>query len=257
MQRLLTVPATYLKFTFTCMLIGTVVFFLAAMALAEPRLFVLVATLVVAAFFVVRMEVRSHRRARKLSVKKSGLASDLQESFAQMMAVAQATDFVMSSLKSEPADQIASFWLTEWMINQDGQFSPDYNALANRPGASGDMEIATARALVRLHRNEIMKYGLLPLYVTRLSTFELLQSVHIPPELPRWSSAAEPSQDDILRKSHIISIVFAQQKSVTLSAPQILDIERALRPLLLFKRAEVIGPHIDLKADLKNNPRRS
>lgn len=64
LQRLLDVTSGYLKFTFACMLAGTAIFFFAGLAMAEPRVFLLVVALLASAYFVVRMEIKSYRLSR-------------------------------------------------------------------------------------------------------------------------------------------------------------------------------------------------
>jgi hypothetical protein len=59
LQRLLAVTSGYLKFTFACMLAGTAVFFFAGLAVAEPRVFLLVMALL-AVFASRRLFCRSH-----------------------------------------------------------------------------------------------------------------------------------------------------------------------------------------------------
>ena len=61
LQRLLDVTSGYLKFTFACMLAGTAIFFFAGLAMAEPRVFLLVVALLAGGYFVVRMEIKSYQ----------------------------------------------------------------------------------------------------------------------------------------------------------------------------------------------------
>jgi hypothetical protein len=82
MQRLLTVSSTYLKFTFACMLGATAVFSLAGLAIASPKIFLPVVAVTLAAFFIVRVEVKSWRHIREISDRTSAVSHPIEESFA-------------------------------------------------------------------------------------------------------------------------------------------------------------------------------
>jgi hypothetical protein len=239
MQRLFAVSSTYLKFTFACMLAGTAVFSLTGLAIASPKIFLLVIAVAVAAFFVVRMEVKSWRHAREISDGTSALFNSLEESFAEIIALSEAANLLVPNRKSEPVDKIASLWFTEWAV-------PDRKEI-------DEQDLAKTLALVKMHRNEILGYGLQPVYVTRQSANEMLQSLPATTGIPRWSFARKTPPDISQVNGSMISIVFVQHKPVTGTIPQIDKIASALHPFLRFTQVEILGQHVDLKADPKKS----
>ena len=64
MHRLFHVTTGYLRFMLATLLAGTTVFFLAGFAITQPKTFAIVIVVGIAAALVVRMELRSVRRAR-------------------------------------------------------------------------------------------------------------------------------------------------------------------------------------------------
>ena len=239
MQRLLTVSSTYLKFTFACMLAGTAAFSLSGLAITSPKIFLLIIAVAVAAFFVVRMEVKSWRHAREISDRTSALSDPLEQSFAEIIALTEAANLLVPNRRSEPVDKIASFWFTEWEVADHKEID--------------EQDLAKTLALVKMHGKEILGYGLQPVYVTRQSTNEMLQSLHATTGIPRWSFARKTPPDISQVNNSMISIVFVQHKPVTGTIPQIDKIASALHPFLRFTQVEIIGRHVDLRADQKKS----
>ena len=230
MQRLMHVTSGYLTFTFTCMLAGAAIFLLTGLALTQPRVFFVVLALVLAAFFVVRMEVKAHRHSLELNSISMSDPNRLDKSIVEMLAFTEATSVLLSTLTAEPTLEVSAFWVTEWTLTRDPVLPID----------KGEDIMSPALDALRRHYGEIAKYGLRPYLITAKSAEDVIQSMRSKMPSAKFLSIAPTENKIITPPKHRISIVFIQETPSIFSPKQIPLVQKILQASFRLVKTQVI-----------------
>jgi hypothetical protein len=205
MQRLISVTSLYLKFTFACMLGGTAIFFLAGLAITDLKVFLIVMTVAVAAFLVVRMEVKSHRHARALGEKNNSKDKNKAEvkALIEYLALAEATSMVFLSVSDEIRMMDApSLWVSEWDHTYDPRAIPS-NVLLDRDLLEAtEMSLAT-KSLAR-HQKELAAYGIHTISVSKKPADQIVRTLQWPQRIVVSHATS--------KAGHPITIIFLHEK---------------------------------------------
>ena len=234
MQRLLTVTSGYLKFTFACMLAGTAAFSLAGLAITDFKIFIIVVGIAVAAFLIVRMEVRSHRHARELSKRndtKAKAQTEIKE-LVECLALAEATSVLLLSVSDEIRMMDApSLWVSEWDYTYDPKAIPPSALLDKAILETTEMSLATKS--LTLHQKELAAYGLHTISVSKRPAEQIARSLQWPRIIVTQLGAS--------KAAHPITIIFLHDKGGKFQTE---PVEKVLKGSFRIIRDEV-----DLKPD--------
>src|SRR5579864_2795159 len=178
-QRVLTVTSGYLKFTFACMLAGTVAFFLAGMAITAPGIFLIVLAVITAVGLIVRDEVMTHRRGRELT-KKYRDPKEQVRAFVEYAAFAEATHITLGGLSHDdikidfPKIDFPSLWVSEW------HHAFDPNTFSSSRLMDKDLEKAEITSAIndlRLHQSELAAQGFYALSISKMPAEQVVKSI--------------------------------------------------------------------------------
>lgn len=211
MQRLLNVSYGYLKFTFTSMLAATILFAATGLAIASPRIFVLVTIVTAAVFFIARSELQISRRHQELRGKPQ-TPELAQETLTQVLAFTQATTLLIYGVGNTNPGEDRTLFVTEWIFKHDpSKVSKEPTSFVGG-GLQANDEVAMASKALERHRKELIRRGLVPLFISKQRANDIVKSIH--ERLPRSKGAFVMSFPDAIDNPHIISIGFLQHATM-------------------------------------------
>ena len=174
MQRLFHVTSGYLKFTFASMLAATVAFSLVGLAVTAPQIFLIVIAVAIAVFFVVRMEVNTHRHARELGKKNHPEDQKIDaKAWAQYLAFAEAATVLISGLNDDIRIRKPSAWVSEWLYINDPK--PDHHTTDQTKFEKAKM-MAAIKA-IKFYQKDLEAQGLHIISVSKTPAEDILSSI--------------------------------------------------------------------------------
>lgn len=190
MHRLFHVTTGYLRFMLATLLAGTAVFFLAGLAITQPKTFAIVIVIGIAAALVVRMELRSLRRAREISQRNRANPHSRSEAAAELAAFGEGLAaaygpivlFTHSQTIEAPA-KIESLLISQWNFNRAPKSDP--NARLDdkaRDEAETDLVVKYLEA----HRKELARIGVYPFFVSKAPSQQIIQAMRERPSTRGW-----------------------------------------------------------------------
>lgn len=236
MHRLFAVTSGYLKYTFLCMLGGTIIFSLAGLSVTNLKAFFMVMLIGLGAFLVVRMEMRSHRRTREISRRPErphdavawAEVLSISQGLTAGLAAAYAPLTLLSTKKTErvPSD-IQSILITQWNIQaSSGSHQSELFRYKH------DAEVVTN--LLAARRDDLSRIGVYPIQITKAPSEDIVRMMQQDKTTRGWGNVLfkritteEPAQRSI-------SIVFL---STGYEWPR--EIEQVLREALT-----IVGGHL-------------
>jgi hypothetical protein len=255
MQRLLTVTTGYLKFTFACMVGGAVIFFLASLALIDPVKFLGVLAVLVAAFLIVHMEVRSHRRTRELSKRPDDPDADVR-ALVKYLAFAEATTMAASSIDAltnvtDAINEIrmdkAALWVSEWNYS----YQPKEVSTPKAIQEGRDMWLAAFFDLLQ-HQRNLAVHGLYPLTISMRPLDLVVKTIQAKP-VAEWSQVLHGSNKS-RNTENSISILFLHDKQVPF---QVDAVEKVLKDSFHMVRGGIEFQRLSNIARNTNDPPRA
>jgi hypothetical protein len=207
MQRLLHVTTGYLRFTVATLLAGTALFFLVGLALTQPRIFTIVACLSVAAFFVVRMEVRSFRHAREISERNKANPHAKSEAEAQVLEFSKALAAAYSPIvffsrgqAIEAPAPVESLLIGQWNL---GPSFKQQLSNSNDATPSKEDEVDLVLKHLETHRKQLAGLGIYPFFVSRAPSQEIIRVMRTRTQARGWGNVVFTHQGAAPREQTI------------------------------------------------------
>ncbi len=164
-ERLIHVTTGYFKFTAIILLSGTILFFVAAMAMAQPKNLAIILVVSILAFLVVRMEIKSIRQRPKLAnYEGPDIDPDLMSAFKEIMALGGAAQAIIEgnaepAKLSKPRKRLSRILVAELVMAIDD---------------AGDEIERTVFEAIHKDRSRLQRFGIDMFFVTRLGQAETI-----------------------------------------------------------------------------------
>jgi hypothetical protein len=216
MHRLFAVAYGYLRFAFLCLLGSTSLFALSGLAIKSPSIFAVVALVGIAAFFIVRMELRTTQRARERSKRSDDPKIDARI-FAGLAAYAQAADFLVGSFTETQKIQPGALWVCE-IKHTPIKHTIDIKSLPDQPH-SADLErayITLALKDLEGRQKELIAHGMHPLFVSKAPAGQIVAHIMHDPLSKRYTRISLKGRN-VTVTPHSLSTVFAQDRDVKIT----------------------------------------